>query len=132
MFQLLLQFHADVVLQRKSFTGISFTVDPLQLAITYLHYDCLKALLLAGRRLLQAQFSSPFTGVTSYYHMMVKHKCGGKFFDLLFEFGFSPFVTDGRGHFPWDAIPFRVEEGEEKGDIIEFFQRVKSELFKIS
>ncbi|KAK7485830.1 hypothetical protein BaRGS_00022930, partial [Batillaria attramentaria] len=124
--KLLLNYNAGIILHRQSLTGAPFAVDPVKLALTYHHYDCVKLLLAAGGRPLHMQqTASPFTGITSLYHVAMRHNCGAEFAELLFEFGLVPWVADSKGVYPWDP---RVRHGlapsPESEEMLAFINRV--------
>ena len=123
-FQLLLSFKAEIVVRRQSANGLYFTVDSLQLAAAYQHYDCLKALLAAGGQMVTLK---SFTGVaTSPYHTLVLQSCSWRYAELLYEFGFTAWVKDSRGRFPWETEPRGGgRDSASCRQLMEFFERVK-------
>ena len=123
IFQLLLDFNAETGMRRQSAYGLYFTVDPLQLAAAYQHYDCLKALLAAGAQVVS--FSS-FTGVFSPYHTLVRQSCGRRFAEILYEFGSTPWAKDAKGRFPWEMEPRGSgRDSESYQELMEFFDKVR-------
>ncbi|XP_076437187.1 uncharacterized protein LOC143276528 [Babylonia areolata] len=117
--QLLLDYGAEPMMQREGASGLTFTVDALQLSIAYQHYDCSQLLLMEGA---QSTFS-PF-------HTLVVQRGHWRFAHLLHQFGTRLWVRDHKGLYPWEAEPRRArEEGDERDsqELLAFLHRLKGE-----
>lgn len=105
-----------------------FTVDHLQMALVYHHYDCLKVMLAASNRPLQQQeLHTHFTGISSLYHLAVKHKCNVNFLELMFEFGLNPWIRDARQLYPWETTSGDVMADQTR-DLMMFFKIIRGKL----
>lgn len=94
-------------------------MDPLQIAVAYQQFECVKLLLRAG-----ANAQSSTREAAPLYHVAVKQRCAVEFLQLLYEFGVSVYTRDNHGKFPWQYDLSGYPE-EERHRVLQYFCTIR-------
>ncbi|XP_071101317.1 ankyrin repeat and SOCS box protein 1-like [Haliotis cracherodii] len=120
MVKILIQFGANVTCQNVRVFR-PFSMDPLQIAVAYQQFECVKLLLRAG-----ANAQSSTREAAPLYHVAVKQRCAVGFLQLLYEFGVSVYTRDNHGKFPW-LYDLSGYPEEERHRVLQYFSTIREE-----
>ncbi|XP_067686063.1 ankyrin repeat and SOCS box protein 1-like [Haliotis asinina] len=120
MVEILIKFGANVTGQNVRVFR-PFSMDPLQIAVAYQQFQCVKILLQAG-----ANVQNHPREAAPLYHIAVKQKCRVEFLQLLYEFGVSVYTTDNHGKLPWQYDLSGYLEAE-RDKVLQYFCTIREE-----